>query len=144
MSIVWRRQSLLLVDLPQKITVAYIAHQIDETNENMPPESYFVVIASCSSCLIPSSPPTQSCGALQFLALDSNVHALQPTNVTVLTYSLPVQIGPMDPAALNLKGRQNFFQILKDIMRVFETACHAVLSNDTLMAELRVRSLAII
>ncbi|EIE24827.1 UDP-Glycosyltransferase/glycogen phosphorylase [Coccomyxa subellipsoidea C-169] len=74
---------------------------------------------------------------VKFLVLDNNAHALQPTDVPVLTYSIPVVKGPFDPAAMKVKGAQNFVQTVADITRVFVSGCDGILSNDTLMAQLK-------
>lgn len=61
----------------------------------------------------------------------------------MLTYSvwlrsIPIVKGPMDPALLKLKGPQTFVQTVADITKVFVSGCEGILSNDTLMAQLKV------
>lgn len=68
---------------------------------------------------------------------------LHVISVLKLTYSLwlrsiPVVKGPMDPASLKLKGPQTFVQTVADITKVFVSGCEGILSNDTLMAQLKV------
>ncbi len=53
--------------------------------------------------------------------------------------SIPVVKGPFDPAAMKVKGAQNFVQTVADITRVFVSGCDGILSNDTLMAQLKVK-----
>jgi len=87
------------------------------------------------SCL--PEQPFKCCS--QFLVHEDNVRALQPTNVSILTYNIPVQQqGPMDPKALKLKGHQATQHFVPNIMQLFASSCEGIFSNTTLVAALKV------
>ena len=66
------------------------------------------------------------------------VFSLLKLTYSVWLRSIPIVKGPMDPASLKLKGPQTFVQTVADITKVFVSGCEGILSNDTLMAQLKV------
>lgn len=76
---------------------------------------------------------------VKFLVLDTNVHALQQTDVPVLTYSMTKaqKKGSLNPDDTRLQGPQTFLQTIKDIIPVLVGGCEGILSNATLMSELK-------
>lgn len=73
----------------------------------------------------------------QYLALDHDARKLQPSSIPAFTYSI-LQKGRLDPAGLKIAGPQTFLRSFADIIHLFENGCNVILSNDTLMSQLKV------
>lgn len=65
---------------------------------------------------------------------------LHPTEISILSYTIHLKKGDMDPTSLKLLGPQTFLKSIGQIMTLFENACSSILSNDTVMAQLKVES----
>jgi len=75
----------------------------------------------------------------QYLALDHDARKLQPSSIPAFTYSI-LQKGRFDPAGLKIDGPQTFVQSFSDIIHLFENGCNVIVSNDTLMSQLKVKA----